>query len=133
MKLSYLINEISPKIMRIGDYKTYIVRKDHKNRKKGYKEIPITDVLVDEEGEEINLITNTTINQSMKDLVPLSLLVLYEKLMTLMPKCADYSIFVSHPIKELSKKYLPKIDIPIITYAISEEGNLSHYLNWKQL
>ena len=122
MKLSYLINALSPEIERIGDYKIYIIGEDNDNKKEGYRELPLTDVLIDEEGEEINLISNTTINQSPEDLVPLTILMFYEKLNAFMPKCADHSIFVSHPIAELGKKYLPKIDIPIVAYGISEDG-----------
>jgi hypothetical protein len=121
MKLSYLVNELRSRINEIGHYNTFIIKElaGNKGKKEKFAEIPIIDVVLDDVGEEINIIPNE--NPSEK--APFTVAQLLEKLDQFMPKAADYHIFVSHPTANLGKKYAPRIDVPVVAHGIDESGS----------
>ena len=120
MKLSYLVNELRSRINDIGHYNTFVIKElaDNKAKKKKFAEIPIIDVVLDDIGEEINIIPNENVSEK----ASLTVAQLLEKLHQFMPKAADYHIFVSHPTANLDKKYAPRIDVPIVAHAFDESG-----------
>jgi hypothetical protein len=120
MKLSYLVNELRSRIRDIGHYNTFVIRElaGNKLKKRKSVEIPIIDVVLDDVGEEINVIPN----ENTPERTPLTVAQLLEKLHQFMPKAADYHIFVSHPTANLDKKYAPRIDVPIVAHAFDDSG-----------
>jgi hypothetical protein len=119
MKLSYLANELRSRINDVGHYNTFVIRKLPCNKaKREFSEIPIIDVVLDDVGEEINII----LNENASEKAPLTIAQLLEKLDQFMPKGAHYHIFVSHPAKNLDQKYAARIDVPIVAHAFDESG-----------
>ena len=120
MNLSYLIAELQSKIEEIGHYKTYILRDKESKHSDDYEEIPIKDVIVDKEGQEINLISNQNKEQSNKKLSTLILKEFYKKIEAFMPDCADYELYETQPEIEVDE-YWFRLDVPIIAYGIDDD------------
>ena len=55
MELSYLINELLSKIDEIRNYKAFVIR-TNPEKDDDYLELPIKDIVLDEDGDELNII-----------------------------------------------------------------------------
>ena len=65
MEISYLINEIRKNIDDIKDYNVFVIRENPK-LKDDFLELPIKDLEIDEDGEEINVILYDDTNKQNK-------------------------------------------------------------------
>ncbi len=119
MEISYLINEIRKNIDGIKDYNVFVIRENPK-LKDDFMELPIKDLEIDEDGEEINIILYDDTNKQNKTINVESLL---EKLEKYIPNGSSYHLFVRHPKTNLGKIYFAYLDVPVTAHGISEDGN----------
>ena len=120
MELSYLLKELRPKINEMNDFKSFVIRKNPK-KDDDYLELPIKDVVLDEDGDEINIIIFDDTDEIEKP-ETLSFGQLMEKLEAFMPQGSSFHIFVSHQAVDLGEDYLARLDVPIVAHGVSEES-----------
>ena len=121
MKLSYLINELLPKIDAIKNYKAFVIS-TNPEKDDDYLELPIKDVVLDEDGDEINIILHDDADEIEQNHEILTVDQLLVKLEAFMPKAATFHIFVSHTVIDLDEEYSTRLDVPIIGHGFSEES-----------
>lgn len=120
MNLSYLINELKIKFNDIRDYKAYVI-KLNPDKNDDYLELSIKDVQLDEDADEINIFIHDRNDSLDANQETINVEQLLNKLEALMPKAADFSLFVSYPTIDLDDKYIARLDVPIVAHGFSNE------------
>jgi hypothetical protein len=119
MKLSYIVDEIESRLDQIGGCSAFLIR-ENPDKKDDFLEIPIKEIVLDEDGHEINILTKESYSENISTDSSINVRQLYDKLLEFMPDAANYDLFASHPSIELEDDYSARLDVPIVAYGLNE-------------
>ena len=120
MELSYLIKELRQRIKEIKKFKSYVIRANPE-KDDDYLELPIKDVVLDEDRDEINIVLHEVAGDD-QNTETLSVGQLLDRLEAFLPIGSDFQISVSHQVIGLGEEYLVRLNVPIVAHGFSERG-----------
>lgn len=131
MKLSGIINDLD-KLPEHGEQFSVLAlvhepRTDANDDTLGCRELPIVDILVDQDESSINLIVETFAAES-PERYPVSLPIFSSRLRNLLPAHEDYELYIG--AVSYAGGYEVRIDYPIIGVATNTNEKKFAVLHW---
>ena len=135
MKLSELIEAITPEMQEASMWPVAVLTRDRtrpKSDESSIVRLPIFDVDLDHEDQEIKLLTDEDAPDQRLPTQGFTLEQLFAKLKTLLPRCANYSVFSGSAYAPLDDEYEGRYCAPLVGVARNREEEVFGFLQWPQ-